>query len=53
MTRADAEKMVSDLVSRSRKQTDGLVKELDRLVKQARREARRQAAIRSEEAELA
>ena len=44
MTRSDAEKMVTDLVSRSRKQTDTLVKELDKLVKQARKEARRQSA---------
>ncbi len=38
MTRGDAEKLFSDLVNRGRKQTDALLKELERLVKQARKE---------------
>ena len=38
MTRSDAEKMVGDLVKQGRKQTDALLKELERLVKQARKE---------------
>ncbi len=38
MTRGDAEKMVSDLIKRGRRQTDGMLKELERLVKQARKE---------------
>ena len=38
MTRGDAEKMLSDLVKRGRKQTDTLLGELERLVKQARKE---------------
>ncbi|MFN8160288.1 MAG: hypothetical protein U0R52_04490 [Solirubrobacterales bacterium] len=38
MTRGDAERLVSDLLSRSRKQTDTLVKELERLLRQARRQ---------------
>lgn len=38
MTRGDAEKMLSDLVKRGRKQTDSLLGELERLVKQARKE---------------
>ncbi len=38
MTRADAEKMLGELVKKGRKQTDTLLGELERLVKQARRE---------------
>ena len=38
MTRGDAEKMLCDLVKRGRKQTDSLLGELERLVKQARKE---------------
>ena len=38
MTRGDAEKMLSELVKRGRKQTDTLLGELERLVKQARKE---------------
>ena len=38
MTRGDAEKMLSDLVKRGRRQTDSLLKELERLVRQARKE---------------
>ena len=38
MTRGDAEKMLSDLIKRGRRQTDSLLKELERLVKQARKE---------------
>ena len=41
MTRGDAEKMLSDLVKKGRRQTDGLLKELERLVRQARKERRR------------
>ena len=44
MTRGDAEKMVSDLVSRGRRQTDGLLRELERLAEQARKDARGRAA---------
>jgi hypothetical protein len=44
MTRGDAEKMISDLVSRGRRQTDALLKELERLANQARKEARGRAA---------
>jgi ElaB/YqjD/DUF883 family membrane-anchored ribosome-binding protein len=38
MTHNDAEKLLGDLVKRGRKQTDVLLGELERLVKQARRE---------------
>ena len=38
MTRGDAEKMLTDLVKKGRRQTDSLLKELERLVQQARRE---------------
>ena len=38
MTRGDAEKMLSDLLNRGRRQTDGLLKELERVIKQARKE---------------
>ena len=38
VTRGDAEKMLSDLIKRGRRQTDSLLKELERLVKQARKE---------------
>jgi ElaB/YqjD/DUF883 family membrane-anchored ribosome-binding protein len=38
MTRSDAEKMLSELVKKGRRQTDSLLKELERLVQQARRE---------------
>ena len=38
MTRGDAEKMLGELVKRGRKQTDSLLGELERLVKQARKE---------------
>ena len=51
MQRRDAEKMVSDLVSRSRRQTSSLLEDLERVAEQARKElrgrsapARRQAA---------
>jgi hypothetical protein len=37
MTRSDAEKLLSDLVKKGRKQTDTLLKELERLAKQARK----------------
>lgn len=37
MTRGDAERMFSDLLNRGRKQTDALLRELERLVKQTRR----------------
>ena len=39
MTRDDANELVSDLVSRSRKQTDDLLKDLEKLLEQARKEA--------------
>ena len=35
ITRGDAEKLLSDLIHRGRKQTDSLLKELERVVKQA------------------
>jgi polyhydroxyalkanoate synthesis regulator phasin len=38
ITRGDAEKLLSDLLNRGRKQTDSLLGELERLVKQARQE---------------
>jgi ElaB/YqjD/DUF883 family membrane-anchored ribosome-binding protein len=38
MTHGDAEKLISELLKRGRKQTDTLLKELERLVKQARKE---------------
>lgn len=38
ITRGDAEKLLSDLLNRGRKQTDSLLKELERLIKQARHE---------------
>jgi hypothetical protein len=36
MTRTDAENLLSELIQRGRKQTDALLKELERLAKQAR-----------------
>jgi hypothetical protein len=36
MTRSDAENLLSELVQKGRKQTDALLKELERLAKQAR-----------------
>ena len=36
MTRSDAEKLLSELVQKGKKQTDALLKELERLAKQAR-----------------
>jgi hypothetical protein len=39
MQRSDAEKVISDIVSRSRKQTNSLVKELEKVAQRARREA--------------
>ncbi len=44
MQRSDAEKVVSELVGRSRKQRDALLKELERVAKRARREVGRPAA---------
>jgi hypothetical protein len=38
ITRGDAEKMLSELVNKGRRQTDSLLKELERLVKQVRKE---------------
>jgi polyhydroxyalkanoate synthesis regulator phasin len=40
MQRRDAEKLVSDLVSRSRSQTSSLIQELERMAEQARKELR-------------
>ena len=37
MTHGDAEKMIGELLKRGRKQTDSLLSELERLVRQARR----------------
>jgi hypothetical protein len=37
MTRSDAEKMLAELVKKGRKQRDTLLKELERLAKQARK----------------
>jgi hypothetical protein len=44
MTRGDAEKLVSELVRRGRRQTDSLLKELERVATQARRDVRGRAA---------
>jgi polyhydroxyalkanoate synthesis regulator phasin len=51
MTRADANELISDLVSRGRKASDDLIRDLEKLLEQARREmetrvapARRRAA---------
>jgi hypothetical protein len=38
MTRGDANQLVSDLVNRGRRQTDSLLKELERLARQARKD---------------
>ena len=38
MTRGDAERMLSDLLNRGRRHTDSLLKELERVIKQARKE---------------
>ena len=38
MTRADANELVSNLVSRSRKATDDLIRDLEKLLEQARKE---------------
>jgi F0F1-type ATP synthase membrane subunit b/b' len=38
MTRGDADKLVSSIVSRGRKATDDLIKELEKLLDQARKE---------------
>jgi len=43
MTRADAEKMASDLVDRGRKQRDVMISELEKLVSQARGEVQDRA----------
>lgn len=40
MQRRDAEKMVSDLVSRGRRQTSSLIQDLERVAEQARKELR-------------
>jgi hypothetical protein len=37
MQRSDAEKLLSDLIKKGRRQTDSLLKELERLVRQARK----------------
>ena len=39
MTHGDAEKMIGELLKRGRKQTDALLSELERLVRQARRKS--------------
>jgi hypothetical protein len=39
MQRSDAEKVLSDIVTRSRKQTNSLLKELEKVAQRARREA--------------
>jgi multidrug efflux pump subunit AcrA (membrane-fusion protein) len=43
MTRSDANELVSNLITRGRHYTDDLVKELERLLDQARRELRTRA----------
>lgn len=40
MTRGDAEKMVTDILSKGRRQTDSLLGELERVIKQVRKEVR-------------
>ena len=37
MTRSDAEKLLGELVKKGKKQRDALIKELERLAKQARK----------------
>jgi hypothetical protein len=37
MTRSDAEKLLGELVKKGKKQRDSLIKELERLVNQARK----------------
>jgi polyhydroxyalkanoate synthesis regulator phasin len=44
MTRADANELVSNLVSRSRKATDDLIRDLERLLEQARKEVEARGA---------
>ena len=54
MTRSDAEKMVSDLIKRGRRQTDKLLGDLERLVRQARKEVGgRRTPERKEETQAA
>jgi Tfp pilus assembly protein FimV len=44
MTRADANKLVSDLMDRGRKQTESMVRDLERMLERARRDADKRAA---------
>jgi polyhydroxyalkanoate synthesis regulator phasin len=44
MTRGDAAKLLSELLSKGRRQTDSMLKELERLVRQARKEVGGRAA---------
>jgi polyhydroxyalkanoate synthesis regulator phasin len=43
MTRADANKLVNDLVDRGRKQTQTMVRDLERMLERARRDAEKRA----------
>jgi polyhydroxyalkanoate synthesis regulator phasin len=51
MTRSDANKLVSDLVSRGRKQSDRMLRDLERMVRAARRDAERRSKQARREAE--
>jgi Tfp pilus assembly protein FimV len=44
MTRADANKLVNDLVDRGRKQTQTMVRDLERMLERARRDAEKRSA---------
>jgi polyhydroxyalkanoate synthesis regulator phasin len=51
MTRGDANKLVSDLVSRGRKQSDRMLRDMEKMLRQARSEAERRAKQARREAE--
>ena len=51
MTRGDANKLVSDLVSRGRKQSDRMLRDLEKMLRQARTEAERRTKQARREAE--
>jgi polyhydroxyalkanoate synthesis regulator phasin len=53
MTRGDANELVSKLVSRGRKQTETMLRDLERVLRQARREAETRAAPARRRAERA
>ncbi len=53
MTRADANKLVSDLMDRGRKQTETMLRDLERMLKRARKDAEKRAAPARRRAEQA